>query len=237
MLTVGAEASIKPKSIPTIDTSATQSVKSPTTRHPRTPRRPGQHVVRLEAVDDPLGPLGPLGDNAHAAVVDQPPAPPQKEQGLSLRQSSSSSAQSPLARSMLEDDDLERSLGPRIPPPVQPAQGTLPRRDTQPSVSIEQAAKPSFDITVGDPHKVGDLTSSHIVYLVKTKVRSSMAFCDFSLTRSRHHPKHTVNQSSLSHGDIETSSGCITRCMQTTQELLFRRLRRSKLLDDLTRTL
>lgn len=45
------------------------------------------------------------------------------------------------------------------------------RRQAQPSVSIEQAARPSFDITVGDPHKVGDLTSSHIVYQVRTKVR------------------------------------------------------------------
>ena len=38
-------------------------------------------------------------------------------------------------------------------------------------MSVEQAAKPSFDISVGDPHKVGDLTSSHIVYQVTTKVR------------------------------------------------------------------
>lgn len=69
------------------------------------------------------------------------------------------------------DDDDPRSPGPRVPPPVQPSQGGPVRRDTQPSVSVEQAAKPTFDITVGDPHKVGDLTSSHIVYLVKTKVR------------------------------------------------------------------
>lgn len=48
------------------------------------------------------------------------------------------------------------------------------RRHTQPSVSIEQAARPSFDITVGDPHKVGDLTSSHIVYQVRTKVRPTL---------------------------------------------------------------
>ena len=45
------------------------------------------------------------------------------------------------------------------------------KRQTQPSVSIEQAARPTFEITVGDPHKVGDLTSSHIVYQVRTKVR------------------------------------------------------------------
>ena len=72
-------------------------------------------------------------------------------------------------------DDVEPTsgaapAGPRVPPPVQPSQGLPVRRDTQPSVSVEQAAKPTFDITVGDPHKVGDLTSSHIVYLVKTKV-------------------------------------------------------------------
>jgi sorting nexin-1/2 len=71
------------------------------------------------------------------------------------------------------DDEIESPIGPRIPPPVQPSAAPA-RRDTQPSVSIEQAAKPSFDITVGDPHKVGDLTSSHTVYLVKTKVTN---FC------------------------------------------------------------
>lgn len=68
-------------------------------------------------------------------------------------------------------DDVEPSTGPRIPPPVQAPLPTAIKRDTQPSVSVEQAAKPTFDITVGDPHKVGDLTSSHIVYLVRTKVR------------------------------------------------------------------
>lgn len=72
----------------------------------------------------------------------------------------------------LSDDVTTGSSGPRIPPPVQPSQQAPVRRDTQPSVSVEQAAKPSFDITVGDPHKVGDLTSSHIVYLVRTKTTS-----------------------------------------------------------------
>lgn len=57
-------------------------------------------------------------------------------------------------------------------PQAQPSPGGPEgaRRQTQPSVSIEHAARPSFDITVGDPHKVGDLTSSHIVYQVRTKV-------------------------------------------------------------------
>lgn len=79
-----------------------------------------------------------------------------------------------MGRSMLESvdlsDEVEPHAGPRIPPPVQPSQNAPVRRDTQPSMSIEQAAKPSFNITVGDPVKVGDLTSSHIVYLVRTKV-------------------------------------------------------------------
>jgi sorting nexin-1/2 len=71
------------------------------------------------------------------------------------------------------NDEAESPIGPRIPPPVEPSPVSPVKRDTQPSVSIEQAAKPTFHISVGDPHKVGDLTSSHIVYLVKTKVGRS----------------------------------------------------------------
>lgn len=73
------------------------------------------------------------------------------------------------------DDDEDENLapaGPRVPPPVQPASSNTPQRQTQPSVSVEQAAKPSFQISVGDPHKVGDLTSSHTEYSVFTKVLS-----------------------------------------------------------------
>ena len=69
------------------------------------------------------------------------------------------------------DVDTTTTSRARVPPPVQPPQSgpETARRQTQPSVSIEQAAKPTFDIAVGDPHKVGDLTSSHIVYQVRTK--------------------------------------------------------------------
>ena len=74
----------------------------------------------------------------------------------------------------LFDDDVDqqevRFSGPRTPPPVQFSNPENSRRSTQPSVSVEQAAKPSFTVTVGDPHKVGDLTSSHTVYQVRTKV-------------------------------------------------------------------
>ena len=165
------------QSKPSLEPSSSQTLKSPAGRNPRTPRRPGTQPVRLEALDDSLGPLGPLGDNAPIPQIDQPPAPPQKEQVVThnIRQPMASS-QSSISRSMLDSIDLSDDVdpvatGPRVPPPVQPAQAASVKRETQPSVSIEQAAKPNFYITVGDPHKVGDLTSSHIVYLVRTKVR------------------------------------------------------------------
>ena len=90
-------------------------------------------------------------------------------------------SQSSSLRGMMEsvnlfDDDADqqeiRFSGPRTPPPVQFATPENSRRSTQPSMSVEQAAKPSFTVTVGDPHKVGDLTSSHTVYQVRTKVRT-----------------------------------------------------------------
>lgn len=76
----------------------------------------------------------------------------------------------------LEDDTGLTSPKLKAPPPVQPPQDDSDgsKRQSQPSMSVEQAAKPKFDITVGDPHKVGDLTSSHIVYQVRTKVRDSL---------------------------------------------------------------
>jgi sorting nexin-1/2 len=58
---------------------------------------------------------------------------------------------------------------PRQPPPVQAALPSPVRSAQHPSVSVEQAARPSFRIAVGDPHKVGDLTSSHIDSSVRTQ--------------------------------------------------------------------
>lgn len=128
--------------------------------------------TKLEAVDDSLDPLGPLGGDtipaAPSVSADQAPTPPRKE--LSARVSRQPSATSPgFANSEFEDTSLPVGR-PRGPPPVQPQSGAAPIRQTQPSMSVEQAAKPTFDILVGDPHKEGDLTSSHIVYQVRTKV-------------------------------------------------------------------
>jgi sorting nexin-1/2 len=68
-----------------------------------------------------------------------------------------------------DDDDIPTSKA-RVPPPVEPPSGDAAPRPMQPSVSIVEAAKPFFHITVGDPHKVGDLTSAHTEYQVYTKV-------------------------------------------------------------------
>lgn len=164
-----------------------------------TPRRLVAQPTRLQAVeDDPLGPLGAApaaaggnGDNdVLAAGATQPPVPPMKEQ-LPLRTTmpgpGSGSAGSgvggkgrraPDPHRIEDDDDNEyggegdgqRAAGGRQPPPVQAALPSPVRSATQPSVSVEQAARPSFYIAVGDPHKVGDLATSHIVYSVRTKV-------------------------------------------------------------------
>jgi sorting nexin-1/2 len=86
----------------------------------------------------------------------------------------------------LDDDDAEqpRAQGPRVPPPVQAPTNSAPQRQTQPSVSVEQAAKPTFTIYVGDPHKVGDLTSSHTEYSVTTKTTSKgYRNSDFTVSR------------------------------------------------------
>ena len=159
--------------------AASSTPKSSIGRGPRTPRKVVAQATRLEPVDDSLGPLGPLGDNfdpGASAQYDQPPIPPQKEQPVqrTIRHTPTTS-QSSIKRDMMDsvdlEDETEPSLRPRIPPPVMPPSTSTVPRQFQPSVSIEQAANPSFEITVGDPHKVGDLTSSHIVYQVRTNVR------------------------------------------------------------------
>ncbi|KAI9771813.1 MAG: Vacuolar protein sorting-associated protein 5 [Geoglossum simile] len=172
------DSSSKPNSLqPSLPTPSTP--KSPSARGPRTPRKVIAHATRLEPVDDSLGPLGPLGDNFDVTIPpqhDQPPVPPQKEQPINrITKHAPSTSQSSTKRDLMDSVDLEDSVEPlvrpRAPPPVMPPSTSTVPRQFQPSVSIEQAANPSFEITVGDPHKVGDLTSSHIVYHVRTKAR------------------------------------------------------------------
>lgn len=146
----------------------------PRTRPGRGPRKVTAQTTKLEVVEDASDPLGPLGANP-LSTPDEGPPPPSKEVGP--RPASPASPAASFSR-MMESVDLNEDaarFGMKNPPPVQPpstADSSKSRR-TQPSVSIEQAAKPAFEISVGDPHKVSDLTSSHIVYQVRTKVGDS----------------------------------------------------------------
>ncbi|KAM0717654.1 hypothetical protein Q7P37_007506 [Cladosporium fusiforme] len=151
---------------------------------PSKSRGPRRHVkltqsTALESLDDSAGPLGPLG----AEPVDEPaaPTPPVKEAASRTRsrpQTAGSSGNEP-------DDDTASSLnGARQPPPVLPPQFVDRTRPQQPSMSVEQAAKPTFSITVGDPHTVGNAASSHTVYSVITKTTSkAYANPTFTVTR------------------------------------------------------
>ncbi|KAK6836863.1 hypothetical protein PG987_007358 [Apiospora arundinis] len=167
----------------TSETDASQpsqsNAKAPAARGPRKPVRRLQAQPTSLQADDPLGPLGPLGDNAAPgadAPSDEPPVPPQKEQ-MTIRTTMPAAGQRKAGpedpHNIDDEDDADLPSGPRAPPPVQAALPSPIRTTTQPSISLEQAAaKPSFHISVGDPHKVGDLTSSHIVYSVRTRTTS-----------------------------------------------------------------
>jgi sorting nexin-1/2 len=157
--------------------TAAAAPRSPAGRGPRR-RQYGLQSTKLEAVDDPLGPLGAPSPSTGPEVA--PPAPPQKEAAASRTTRTAPDASTSSLRGMMDSVDLDddndeqprSSHGARIPPPVQAPSNAAPQRQTQPSVSVEQAAKPSFAISVGDPHKVGDLTSSHTEYSVTTKTTS-----------------------------------------------------------------
>jgi sorting nexin-1/2 len=148
--------------------------KSPSSRQkgtPRTlprsqPRRAGRLSVgqsHFEDLDLDAGPLGPLGE-ALLAQPDTPPIPPAKESGQRSR--SASNDLKPLP------ETPQFSIKPSAESLNVEEQGSSeePQIRESPSILVEQVAKPSFDIFVGDPHKIGDLTSSHTVYKVRTKV-------------------------------------------------------------------
>lgn len=157
--------------------TSVSAARSPVRRGPRGTRKISAQATKLESVSDAGDPLGPLGDSttfeSTPTLDEQAPIPPQKEPfaARNARPTSSTSRTSG-GTGMMDSVNLEEDgAGFRGPPPVQPptdAEGT--RRQSQQSVSVIEAAKPTFQITVGDPHKVGDLTSSHIVYQVRTNV-------------------------------------------------------------------
>jgi sorting nexin-1/2 len=180
VLTDCAEQSSLPEAtVPALTNTASPISAKPAPSKSRGPRR---HVnltqsTTLESLDDSMGPLGPLG----AEPVEEPvaPTPPVKELASRTR------SRPQTATSNDPDDDATPSYnGARQPPPILPPQFDNRTRQQQPSMSVEQAAKPTFSITVGDPHTVGNAASSHTVYSVITKTTSkAYANPTFTVTR------------------------------------------------------
>ena len=222
--------------------SLSQGSRSPATKGRGPTRRYGPQKTRLEVVDDSLGPLG-ASTEAIPKSSDEPPIPPQKEQ-TSVRSTRppAGTSQSSSLKGMMEsvnlEDETESAASGRVPPPVQLPSPEGAKRQTQPSVSVEQAAKPKFNITVGDPHKVGGAASSHTEYAVRTKVDcSSSSETLWKLTiwqPGRPRPKRTGHQSSPCLGVIEISCGYTPSYTRTILDSSFHLLRRSKQLGDLT---
>ncbi|KAF2214557.1 hypothetical protein CERZMDRAFT_57066 [Cercospora zeae-maydis SCOH1-5] len=141
----------------------------------------------LESLDDSMGPLGPLGMEPVAEPV--APAPPVKELASRTRNAAgsrpSTAASGASSRGAeLDDDGGSLHGGPRVPPPVEPPQFGGRHRPAQPSQPVEQAAKPSFHIVVGDPHNVGGATGSHTAYNVITTT-TSKAYMNPTFTVTR----------------------------------------------------
>lgn len=165
-----------PKSPQASTGPAATTTAASSSRPSRGPRRLVAQPTRLEAVEDPLGPLSASTADENGGN-ESPPVPPQKEQmvirtTMSPHQQQHQQPRRPLDPHQIDDNlsDVASPGGPRAPPPVEAGIPTGVKSNVAPSVSIEQAAKPTFHISVGDPVKIGDLTSSHIVYSVRTQV-------------------------------------------------------------------
>ena len=213
-------------------TSSTTASYKPSTSGPRstgrasrTPKRFGTQSTRLEAVDDSLGPLGPLGDNSTIAIQPEETfEETSREQQLPIRTSIThttipqSSLRTPRDSADIEEvEDEEESSRPRVPPPVQPPPSDVPSRQTQRSVSVVEAAKPTFHISVGDPHKVGGATSVHTEYQVYTKVCPGFSYraikrAHYDLCRLPRKPTETPSSLFLAVSEIfyGSTNSCIT---------------------------
>lgn len=135
----------------------------------------------IEGDDDPLGPLSASVAESQSPSVEVPPTPPPKKE-IPIRQARGGPQQN-LATSARTDPPggpttFTGSNGfsaPLMSRPVSSGSrpdsshvGHLQSPEGQPPP--EQLTLPKFEIVVGDPHKVGDLTSYHTVYQVRTKV-------------------------------------------------------------------
>lgn len=136
---------------------ATRSSPISSRRRPAGSRLSQSVVSKLEDLDLESDPLGPLGEVGAETVA---PPPPAKDDSLASR----AAKQPPTTFSEIKaeiETPRYTDLGRAQPPPV----------SRQLSTPLEQAAQPpTFNIYVGDPTTIGNITGSHTEYKVRTKV-------------------------------------------------------------------
>ncbi|KAK5109660.1 hypothetical protein LTR62_006782 [Meristemomyces frigidus] len=144
----------------------------------RTPRRHGglaQSTTLQSLDDDSLGPLGPLG--AEPVAENTAPTPPVKELATRTKAPSRPGTGVSAGEASVGSEDSASPNGHNRS--FQP-----PHRQQPPSLPVEQASKPTFSISVGDPHTVGNAANSHTVYTVITRTTSKAYNRDaFTVTR------------------------------------------------------
>ncbi|KAK9372691.1 Vps5 C terminal like-domain-containing protein [Lipomyces chichibuensis] len=132
------------------------------------------HSVVFEDIDPVANPLGPL-ENDHPPEERKEevnggieiPSEWSNERGIQSAAESAAAAAAAAANPNLSWNQPTTSSG-----------------SGQKHIPVEQAANPTFDISVGDPIKVGELTSAHTVYNVRTRTTSkAFRYFDFTVTR------------------------------------------------------
>ncbi|BFZ56756.1 Vacuolar protein sorting-associated protein vps5 [Savitreella phatthalungensis] len=122
--------------------------------------------ARLENVDLDVDPLGPLG---HSSTDFSEQVSPQLPQAVFS--STAATASTRPSRATSDDEGLAGTVG-------------TASSHAAGNVQAEHTTNPVFRITVGDPTKIGDITSAHTVYRVNTQTTSN-AFknSEMSVTR------------------------------------------------------
>lgn len=148
--------------------------KETTTRRkgPRTPiRKPRSRRITQEVeVEQDLdsNPLGPLGANNNEEAAEEP----QDLQDVPLN-----------APSVPAPERISESIDEQISQKFSSLRTSSEEQASSPAINTSNEPLASFDITVGDPIKVGDITSSHTVYTVHTKTSAEGFAEDCSVTR------------------------------------------------------
>ncbi|KAK9456015.1 Vps5 C terminal like-domain-containing protein [Dipodascopsis uninucleata] len=129
--------------------------------------------VLFENIDPVANPLGPL--------VDDPPEEDSKDEEKDVQpEQLPTNANSWASRMKTVGEEAQAAASISILNPSLTATSSSIARH----IPVEQAANPTFEISVGDPIKVGDLASAHTVYNVHTKTTSkAYRYSDFSVTR------------------------------------------------------